>query len=113
MLLKKGAVCTWIAPEENNEEISYIWEKSLCNESCNLALRTWNSSSCWEPTQGLCITESSHWGCLEITQLETDPQKRWISLSLSTWLLASFRLWNLTIFPIMVISHLFLLKMDI
>lgn len=63
MFLKKGAVCTWITPEENNEEISYIWEKKICNKSCNLALRKWNSSSCWEPTQGLCITESSRWGC--------------------------------------------------
>lgn len=65
MLLKKSAVCTCITLEENNEEISYIWGKKnkICNKSSNLAFRNWNSSSCWEPTQGLYITESSHWGC--------------------------------------------------
>lgn len=113
MLLKKGAVCTWITPEANNEEISHIWEKNFSVTNHVTWLLKSEIHQHAESQHKAYVSQSLHTGGVgDHTALETSPQKRRISLSLSRWLLAAFRLWNLTIFLIMVISHLFLLKMD-
>lgn len=96
MLSKKGAVSSQVTSKD------LILFLNLCGECCPWALRG--------PTPGLCSREPSHWGGGDHTALETQPREMDFNL-MQQMAAGIFFLPNLTIFLIMVISHLFLLKM--